>query len=265
MTQRAQDIVCVPVRRRTRPGPHGRIHSRYVWPHACQSNIHAKALTAPAGQLTIVATATDFKLVEPKEGFKHVRYPDSFRATIMQLVNSGALALNKSFVNFDEISKRCAAVRPGVNNIVQLLVGHEDNTPAQNDKAVERHLPHQIESLSKTVEACLAKAKETDQTFNDLLALVMEIHESCAATQGVFVRSMNMGVGLLTVLVASGETESQNREADLRKAYLAKEEEATQEMKRIGEEALQKAREEFTNAQDRFSNAANSMPGGKST
>ena len=62
----------------------------------------------------------------------------------------------------------------------------------------------------------------------------------------------------------SGETESQNREADLRKAYLAKEEEATQEMRRIGEEALQKAREEFTGAQDRFNNAANSMPGGKS-
>ncbi len=151
--------------------------------HNHVQRILTRTLVTP-GQLTIVATATDFKLVEPKAGFQHVRYPNSFRATIMQLVNSGALSLNKSFVNFDEINKRCAAVRPGVNNIVQLLVGHEDNTPEQNDKAVERHLPHQIESLSKTIEACLAKAKETDQTFNDLLALTMEIHESCAATQG---------------------------------------------------------------------------------
>ncbi|PIL29443.1 hypothetical protein GSI_08385 [Ganoderma sinense ZZ0214-1] len=216
------------------------------------------------GQLTIVATATDFKLVEPKAGFQHVRYPDSFRATIMQLVNSGALALNKSFVNFDEINKRCAAVRPGVNNIVQLLVGHEDNTPAQNDRAIERHLPHQIESLSRTIEACLAKARETDQTFNDLLALVMEIHESCAATQGVFVQFVKLGLGndCVTNFVALGENESQTREADLRKAYLEKEEEATQEMKRIGEEVLQKAREDFTNTQDKFNNAANSMPGG---
>ena len=122
--------------------------------------------------------------MQPKEGFKHVRYPDSFRATIMQLVNSGALALNKSFVNFDEINKRCAAVRPGVNNIVQLLVGHDDNTPRQNEMAIQRHLPNQISALSRTIQACLAKAKETDIVFNQLLELIMEIHESCAATQG---------------------------------------------------------------------------------
>lgn len=145
-----------------------------------------QCLTFPlgTGQLTLVATTTDFKLVQPTNGFKHVRYPDSFRATIMQLVNTGALSLNQSFVNFDEINKRCAAVRPGVNNIVQLLVGDEDNTPRQNELAVERHLPNQIAALSKTIQACLEKAKETDTVFNQLLELTMEIHESCAATQG---------------------------------------------------------------------------------
>ena len=141
-------------------------------------------LTSSPGQLTLIATATDFKLVRPPAGFKHVSYPDSFRATIIQLVNSGCLALNKSFVNFDEINKRCAAVRPGVNNIVELLVGKEDNTPRQNELAIERHLPNQILSLSKTVQACLEKAKETDHVFSELLELTMEIHESCTATQG---------------------------------------------------------------------------------
>ena len=136
------------------------------------------------GQLTLVATATDFKLVRPADGFRHVRYPDSFRATITQLVNSGALALNRSFVNFDEINKRCAAIRPGVNNIVELLVGHPDNTPHQNEQIIERHLPNQIQSLSRTVQACLDKAKETDRVFNQLLELTMEIHEACTATQG---------------------------------------------------------------------------------
>lgn len=138
------------------------------------------------GQLTLVATATDFKLVRPVDGFKHIRYPDSFRATITQLVNSGALALNRSFVNFDEINKRCAAIRPGVNNIVELLVGHPDNTPRQNEQAIERYLPGQIQSLSKTVQACLEKTKETDRVFNQLLELTMEVHEACTATQGMF-------------------------------------------------------------------------------
>ena len=208
-----------------------------------------------------MATATDFKLVQPEQGFQHVRYPDSFRATIIQLVNSGAVALNQSFVNFDEINKRCAAVRPGVNNIVQLLVGHEDNTPQQNDRAIERHLPNQIESLSNTIKACLQKAKETDQTFNDLLALTMEIHESCTATQGAstsLLKKAQPG----DQRSPTGENEGKIREVDLRKAFLAKEEEATEEMKRISEETLQKAREEFAAAQSRFGEAADSMPGG---
>ncbi|KAI1784673.1 hypothetical protein LXA43DRAFT_194926 [Ganoderma leucocontextum] len=194
------------------------------------------------GQLTIVATATDFKLVVPKNGFEYARYPDSFRATIMQLVNAGARALNQSYVNFDEINKRCGTVPLAVNDIIQLLVGHKDNTPEQNDMAVQRHLPRQVESLKKTIEACLAKAKETDKTFNELLALTMEIHESCAATQG--------------------ENESQIREAELRKAYLQKEEEAAKEMKRIGQEALEQARAEYADAQKMFNDAVTSVPSG---
>ncbi|TBU23615.1 hypothetical protein BD311DRAFT_768173 [Dichomitus squalens] len=192
------------------------------------------------GQLTLVATATDFKLVKPADGFKHVRYPDSFRATITQLVNSGALALNRSFVNFDEINKRCAAIRPGVNNIVQLLVGHPDNTARENEQAIERYLPNQINSLSRTVEACLEKAKETDRVFNQLLELTMEIHEACTATQGY--------------------NESRIREAELRKAFLAKEQEAAEEMKRIGEDAVKQAREDYAKSQTLFNQAVKSMP-----
>ncbi len=61
----------------------------------------------------------------------------------------------------------------------------------------------------------------------------------------------------------SGENENHVREAsDLQKAYLENEE-ATKEMRRIGEAALAKAREEFTHAQEMFNNAANDMSGGK--
>ncbi|KAI0793599.1 hypothetical protein C8Q74DRAFT_1314667 [Fomes fomentarius] len=216
------------------------LKASYAFPSA-DVLVPAPMAVSILGQLTLVATTTDFKLVQPTNGFKHVRYPDSFRATIMQLVNTGALSLNQSFVNFDEINKRCAAVRPGVNNIVQLLVGDEDNTPRQNEIAVERHLPNQIAALSKTIQACLEKAKETDTVFNQLLELTMEIHESCAATQG--------------------ENEERVREAELRKAFLAKQEEAAKEMKSLSKDAAEQAREKFTNAQNQFNHAADHMPG----
>ncbi|KAI0699639.1 hypothetical protein C8T65DRAFT_709898 [Cerioporus squamosus] len=216
------------------------LRTSYAFPSA-DVLVPAPMAVSILGQLTLVATATDFKLVQPTEGFKHVRYPDSFRATIMQLVNSGCLALNHSFVNFDEINKRCAAVRPGVNNIVGLLIGHEDNTPRQNELALERHLPNQIASLSKTVQACLDKAKETDDVFGQLLELTMEIHESCTATQG--------------------DNEGRNREADVRKASWVQEQSAMESMKQISVETMQRAREDFTNTQEQFNEAANSMPG----
>nr|VWO97729.1 Non-specific serine/threonine protein kinase (EC [Ganoderma boninense] len=215
------------------------LKTSYAFPSA-DVLLPAPMAVSVLGQLTLVATTTDFKLVRPTDGFKHVRYPDSFRATITQLVNSGALALNRSFVNFDEINKRCAAIRPGVNNIVQLLVGHPDNTSRQNEQAIEKYLPGQIQSLSRTVQACLEKTKETDRVFNQLLELTMEIHEACTATQG--------------------RTEGRLREANLRKAFLAKEQEAVEEMKRIGEEATKKAHEDYNNAQKLFHQAVDSMP-----
>ena len=95
-------------------------------------------------------------------------------------------ALNDSYANFDEMSKRCGTVRSLVNEIIQLLVGHKSNTPEQNDMAVQRHLPLHVDSLRNSIKVCLDKAESTHNAFHDLLNLTMEIHASCVATQGVF-------------------------------------------------------------------------------
>ena len=138
------------------------------------------------GQLTLVAAATDFKLLPPRDGFKHVRCPDSFRATIIQLVNAGGLALNRSYANFDEIRLRSATVRPNVNDIVQLLVGFEENTPEGNMRALERYLPNQIRRLERTIQACLDRTRETDAAFAALLDLANEVEQACHLTQGAY-------------------------------------------------------------------------------
>ncbi|KAI0644338.1 hypothetical protein C8Q79DRAFT_141228 [Trametes meyenii] len=215
-------------------------NTSYAFPSA-DVLVPAPMAVAILGQLTLVATATDFKLTQPRDGFRYVRYPDSFRATIMQLVNTGALSLNKSFANFDEIHKRCAAIKPGVNNIVQLLIGDERNTARENERAIERHLPNQIRSLSVTIKACLDKAKETDETFRQLLELTMEIHESCTATQGRNKRKID--------------------KANLRQKILAEEKRAVVEMKQLSAEKAKEARDEFLRARKQYEKASRSMPG----
>ncbi|PIL29442.1 hypothetical protein GSI_08384 [Ganoderma sinense ZZ0214-1] len=194
------------------------------------------------GQLTILATSTDFKLVVPLGGFQHVGYPNSFRATIIQLVDTGVLALKDSYSNFDQMNKECGTVLLRVNDIIRLLVGHEDNTPEQNHVAIQRHLPHYVELLGRTIEFCGKKAKDTHDAFDKLLKLTMEIHESCVATQGL--------------------NEGEIQKAKLQKANLEQKERATREMERIGEETLQSAREEFDTAQSMFANAIHTMPDG---
>ena len=48
----------------------------------------------------------------------------------------------------------------------------------------------------------------------------------------------------------------------MRKAFLAKEQEAAEVMKRVGEEAIKQAREDYNSAQSLFNKAVNSMPTG---
>lgn len=61
----------------------------------------------------------------------------------------------------------------------------------------------------------------------------------------------------------SGGNEAAVREAKLRKAYLQKQQEATEDMKTQGEAAVEDARSDFRNMQAKFesasSNLANSM------
>jgi len=139
---------------------------------------------AVLGQLSLVASTVDFKLVEPKKGFEHVRYPDSFRATITQLIDTGAIALQKSYANFDELQKRCAGVKPGINNIVSLLAGADCTSQEEANANIRAFLPSHVSRLQKTVDLCLQKAQDTDTIFNDLLNLTLEVHESCTATHG---------------------------------------------------------------------------------
>ncbi|KAG8994957.1 hypothetical protein FRB95_005059 [Tulasnella sp. JGI-2019a] len=194
------------------------------------------------GQLTLVATAADFKLVSPSGGFKQVQYPDSFRATILQLTDDGARSLQQSYSNMDVISKRCAGIKPGLNNIIQLLVGTDGNTEKQNNDDIKRYLPSQLSQLQTAVQSCLTKAQEMDTDFAQLLDLTMEIHESCTATQG--------------------DNESKLKDATMRQSILDAQKKAAEEAKTLEKEHLEEAKKSFTDAQDQFKKAADSMPSG---
>ncbi len=101
------------------------------------------------GQLIQVAIKTDFKLAVPKDGSKSSRicFPDSFRATMVQVSHSGALALNTSYVNFDHINRHASfGIKVTVNDIVKLL--------AQPAGVIAEYLPIKVDEIENAVQSC---------------------------------------------------------------------------------------------------------------
>ena len=48
------------------------------------------------GQLMLIAGEKDFSLSKPEKGFQFIRYPDSFRACLVHVSNSGWIAFNEA-------------------------------------------------------------------------------------------------------------------------------------------------------------------------
>lgn len=219
----------------------------FVYQHWHESNWGDLLQPAPMAvlilsNLTVVASATDFQLVEPQGGFKRVKYPDSFRASIVQLVDTGTIALETSYANFDEIQKRCAGVKPAVNNIVGLLAGTHATSQEEANGDIQRFLPRQVAQLQTAVRLCLHKAQETDHMFEELRDLTMELHESCTATQGT--------------------NEARLADAAMRQSILESQRAAVEEAKVLSQQQVDQSRESFQNAERMFKDAADKMPSG---
>lgn len=118
----------------------------------------------------------------------------------------------------------------GVNNIVQLLVGTDGNTDAQNAQDIKRYLPDQLSQLQTAVTTCLEKAQDMDSAFGDLLSLTMEIHESCTATQG--------------------SNEALLKDAAMRQAILDSQKKAADDSKELEKQHLEEAKKSFDDVGD---------------
>ncbi len=55
------------------------------------------------GQLQLAAGQRDFSLTPPPNGFKCIKYPDSFRANVVHLSNEGYNAFLQAHTNMDQI------------------------------------------------------------------------------------------------------------------------------------------------------------------
>ena len=189
------------------------------------------------GDLIIISAGTDFSLEEkpPKDGFKHLRYPNSFRASLVQVSNSGWDAFNEAHTSMDQIRLHSLNVDTHVKNAVKFLL---KGSPEE----VEQMLPLSLNKIDKIANESLQLAQNIENRFVFVMQLTAELLEACTNTKGVYDSKAK-------------ETETAIRVAKLEQEAVLKEEKAMKSR-------LEKMEKDVTEAQADFKDAVKSIPSG---
>ena len=117
-------------------------------------NWHSLLTAAPMsvgllGNILLVAGQKDFSLeeAEPRSGFQCIKYPKSFRASLLQLVNESYTAMYESHTKMDQIRLYTLAVPSFLKGAVQILA-------QGSKKQVEVMLPSHLTKIKDCATNC---------------------------------------------------------------------------------------------------------------
>ncbi|XP_023655913.2 uncharacterized protein [Paramormyrops kingsleyae] len=143
--------------------------------------VPAPVSIAILGELVFISSNVDFSIGQkpPTGGFKYIKYPDSFRACLMQVANAGWAAFNTAHTNMDQIRLHTANVPAYIKESVNILL-------KDDDKLVEICLPDQIEQISNISDECVKLADQAEKKFTAVIYLIQELLEACISAKKVY-------------------------------------------------------------------------------
>ncbi|XP_049331849.1 uncharacterized protein LOC111196225 [Astyanax mexicanus] len=189
------------------------------------------------GELVFISSTTDFSINKnpPKDGYKHIRYPDSFRACLMQVCNSGWCAFNEAHKNMDQIRLHTMNVPNYMKTAVKILF-------QGNDEVVQAHLPDQLENIRVIADDCLKLSASTEKRFTDVINIIQELLEACVNAEHFY----------------GEELEEIKKKLEENKIKKKSSEEAVKRSEKIAK-AME---EEMKEAQESYKAAMDSLPSG---
>ncbi|TRY59492.1 hypothetical protein DNTS_017883 [Danionella cerebrum] len=189
------------------------------------------------GELVFISSSTDFSINKnpPQGGFKHIRYPDSFRACLMQVCNGGWGAFNEAHKSMDQIRLHTAQVPEYMTAAVNILF-------QEDEELIEAFLPDQLNNIEGIADECLKLADTTEKRFGDLIALIQELMEACTNANHFY----------------GEELEAVKRKLEESKLR----EQSAHEKKQRTDKALKALEKELDQAQESYKKAMDSLPGG---
>ncbi|XP_036422011.1 uncharacterized protein LOC118805368 [Colossoma macropomum] len=189
------------------------------------------------GELVFISSKTDFSINKnpPKDGYKYIKYPDSFRACLMQVCNSGWWAFNDAHKNMDQIRLHTMAVPDYMKTAVKILF-------QDNDEVVQAHLPDQLENIRVIADDCLALSKSTEMRFSEVINIIQELLEACVNAEHFYGEELE-------------EIKKKLEENKMRK-------QSSEEAAKRSEKAVKILEKELKEANDTYKNAMDSLPSG---
>ncbi|XP_050924860.1 uncharacterized protein LOC108874522 isoform X2 [Lates calcarifer] len=189
------------------------------------------------GELVFISHCDDFSINKnpPKGGYKFIKYPDSFRACLMQVCNSGWHAFNEAHKNMDQIRIHTSTVPDYMKTAVNILFN-------STDKIIEALLPNQLENIRTIADECVILADSVEKKYTDVINLIQELLEACINAEHFYGEEMEK--------VKMKLEENKLREQSARQLS---------EQSKKAMEAMSKQMEE---AQDAYKKAMDSLPSG---
>ncbi|XP_026998318.2 myosin-2 heavy chain-like [Tachysurus fulvidraco] len=189
------------------------------------------------GELVFISSNTDFSINKnrPDGGYKFIRYPESFRACLMQVCNSGWWAFNEAHKNMDQIRLHTMAVPDYMKTAVKILF-------QGSDEVVEAHLPDQLENICVVADECLELANSTEKQFTDVINIIQELLEACVNAEHFY------GEELDAIKIKLDE-------AKLRK-------QSSEEAAKRSEKAIKDMEKQLNEAHESYGKAMASLPSG---
>ncbi|KAG6921961.1 hypothetical protein G0U57_004441, partial [Chelydra serpentina] len=126
------------------------------------------------GQLVFISAGQgDFSINKnpPKDGFKHIKYPESFRACLCQVSNQGWAAFNAAHVNMDRIRLLSMSVPGRMKVFVQILF--------QDMETVNAMVPTHLKNMKSVADDCKDLAHAVEKKYSDVIYLIQELMEAC--------------------------------------------------------------------------------------
>ncbi|XP_024141364.1 intracellular protein transport protein USO1-like [Oryzias melastigma] len=209
-----------------------------------KSNANWEEYLAPAplsiaimGELVFISSEIDFSINKnpPKDGFKHIKYPDSFRACLMQVCNSGWQAFNIAHKNMNQIRIHTATVPDYMKAAMKILFQGDD-------EIVEALLPDELDNIRTIATECVDLADGVEKKYQDVIGLIQELLEACLNAKKKYNEELN-------------EVRNKMKENKMR-------EKSAKELKLKYEKIMEDASKKFEDAQNQYKKSMDSLPTG---